>query len=83
MATAPIEKKVTAASAGTYLGSTALLATLTALQDDGGRLLEWMPNSLTPFVLALVPTCVSFVAGWKARHTPRSDAAARAPRLIP
>ncbi|WP_030024873.1 hypothetical protein [Streptomyces monomycini] len=83
MPNAPVEMKVSAASAGTYLGSTALLATLTALQDDGGRLLEWMPAGLTPFVLALVPTCVSFVAGWKAKHTPRSDSAARPPRLIP
>lgn len=54
MASAPVEKKVTAATAGTYVASTALLASLAAVQDNA-RLLEWMPDSLTPFVLALAP----------------------------
>ncbi|MBV7671364.1 holin [Streptomyces halstedii] len=68
---APVEKKVTAASAGAYLASTGLLASLAAVQDNA-RLVEWMPDGLAPFVLALVPAAVTFVGGWAARHTPRS-----------
>ncbi|WP_046495095.1 hypothetical protein [Streptomyces odonnellii] len=71
MAAAPVEKKVTAATAGTYLGSTGLLASLAALQDNA-RLLEWLPDALSPFVLALVPAAITFVAGYRARHTPRT-----------
>lgn len=70
---APVEKKVTAASAATYLASTGLLAILAAVQDNA-RLVGWLPDSLAPFVLALVPTAVTFVSGWAARHTPRGPA---------
>ncbi|MEU1008209.1 holin [Streptomyces sp. NPDC005890] len=68
---APVEKKVTAASVAAYLASTALLAVLAAVQNDA-RLVGWMPDALAPFVLALVPTAVTFVSGWAAKHTPRS-----------
>ncbi len=67
---APVEKKVTAASAGAYVGSTGLLAALVAVQDNA-RLVEWMPDGLTPFILALVPAAITFVGGWAARHTHR------------
>lgn len=67
---APVEKKVTAASVATYLGSTGLLAVLGTVQDNA-RLVEWMPDGLSPFVLALVPTAIAFVSGWRAKHTPR------------
>ncbi|MFF5759686.1 holin [Streptomyces longwoodensis] len=67
---APVEKKVTAATAGTYVASTALLAGLEAVQDHS-ELVGWMPPALAPFVLALVPAALSFVSGWAARHTPR------------
>jgi 4-hydroxy-L-threonine phosphate dehydrogenase PdxA len=66
MATAPVEKKVTAAAAAAYVGSTALLGGLTAVQDHH-ELVGWMPGGLTPFVLALVPA-------WMTRHTPRLTA---------
>ncbi|RPK69172.1 hypothetical protein EES44_07730 [Streptomyces sp. ADI96-15] len=69
---APVEKKVTAASVAAYLASTGLLAILTAAQGDA-RLVEWMPDGLAPFVLALIPTAVTFVGGWVAKHTPRRD----------
>lgn len=68
---APVEKKVTAATAAAYVGSTALLGELTAVQDHH-ELLTWMPGTITPFVLALVPTAITFVSGYLARHTPRS-----------
>jgi hypothetical protein len=67
---APVEKKVTAATAGTYVGSIGLLASLQAVQDNA-ELVGWMPSGLTPFVLALVPAAITFVSGWAARHSPR------------
>ncbi|MEU5834452.1 holin [Streptomyces diacarni] len=73
MAAVPVERKVTAASAAAYVGSAGLLGALAALQDHG-RLLEWMPDGLTPFVAALIPTAITAVSGWVAKHTPRDDA---------
>lgn len=77
MPTGPIEAKVKVATAATYLGTTALLADLTAIQDNPG-LIGWLPAWLAPFVLPLIPTAATFLAGYRARHTPRSDADARA-----
>lgn len=71
---APVEKKVTAATIAAYLGSTGLLAVLTAIQDNAG-LVGGLPDGLEPFVLALVPTAIAFVGGWAARHTPRGPVA--------
>ncbi|MFD4314972.1 holin [Streptomyces sp. NPDC058548] len=70
MANAPVEKKVTWASAAAYLGSTGVLAVLAGVQDNA-RLLDPLPDTLAPFVLALIPTTVTFVSGWAAKHTPR------------
>ncbi|MFE9296606.1 holin [Streptomyces niveus] len=67
----PVETKVKFATAAAYAGSTGLLAALTTVQDNG-RLLEWMPDGLTPFVLGLIPAAITAVAGWKAKHTPRT-----------
>ncbi|MET9516377.1 holin [Streptomyces sp. NPDC002994] len=67
---APVEKKVTAATVAAYLGSTGLLAILTAVQGDAG-LVAPLPDPTEPFVLALVPAAITFVAGWAARHTHR------------
>jgi hypothetical protein len=69
---APIEKKVKASSAVAYLASLAGLAILGAITDDPS-LISGMPDALEPFVLALVPAAGSWVAGWAAPHTPRSD----------
>ncbi|MEU2181222.1 holin [Streptomyces thermolilacinus] len=71
---APIEKKVTAASIAAYLASTGLLAVLTAIQDNAG-LVAGLPDGLEPFLLALVPTGLTFAGGWAAKHTPRGPAA--------
>ncbi|MCX4661512.1 holin [Streptomyces uncialis] len=70
---APVEKKVTATTTAAFLASTGLLAVLAAVQDDT-RLVGWMPDTVAPFVLALVPTAITFVSGWAARHTPRPGA---------
>ncbi|MCX4581984.1 hypothetical protein [Streptomyces sp. NBC_01481] len=63
---APVEKKVTAATAGTYVASTGLLGALAVVQDNA-RLLEWMPDSLTPFVLGRRP-CGDRVRHWLPRE---------------
>ncbi|MFJ1657146.1 holin [Streptomyces anthocyanicus] len=70
---APVEKKVSAATAGTYVGSTALLAGLEAVEGHA-ELVSWMPSALAPFVLALVPAAITFVSGWAAKHSPRTSA---------
>ncbi|HEX5566889.1 MAG TPA: holin [Streptomyces sp.] len=70
---APVEKKVTAATAATFVGSTALLGALEAVRDNA-ELVGWLPPALAPFVLALIPTAITFVSGWAARHTPRGPA---------
>jgi hypothetical protein len=67
-----IERKVTWATAAAYLTSSGLLGVLAAVQDNA-RILEPMPDSLSPLVLSLVPGLITFAAGWKARHTPRPD----------
>lgn len=67
---APVEKKVTWASVGAYLGSVGLLAVLTAVQGDAG-LVAPLPDPLEPFALGLVPAALTFAAGWKTKHTPR------------
>lgn len=69
----PVEKKVKWASVGAYLGSTGLLAILTAVQGDAG-LVDPLPDPVEPFVLALIPTAIAFAAGWKAKHTPKGPA---------
>lgn len=68
---APVEKKVTVASVAAYLGSVGLLAVLTAIQGDAG-LVAPLPDPTEPFVLALIPTALTFVGGWAAKHTPRA-----------
>ncbi|MFF5655185.1 holin [[Kitasatospora] papulosa] len=69
---ARIEKKVTAASAFTYLVSLAGLAVLGGVTDHPS-LVSWMPDLLEPFVLSLVPAASAAIAGWAAPHTPRPD----------
>lgn len=70
---ARVERKVTFATAAAYLTSTGLLGVLAAVQDNA-RLLSWLPDSLSPLVLALVPGLITFGAGWQAEHTPREAA---------
>lgn len=77
MPTGPVETKVKAATVATYLASTALLADLTAVQDQPG-LVSWLPPYVAPFLLSMIPTAITFVTGYRAKHTPRQDADARA-----
>lgn len=69
---APIETKVKAASVLAYLAGLAGLAVLGGVTDDPS-LISGMPDALEPFVLALIPAAGSWIAGWAAPHTPRSD----------
>lgn len=65
-----IETKVKASTAAAYIASTGVLASLSAVQDNA-RLLSFLPDSISPFVVALVPAAITFVSGWAAKHTPR------------
>jgi hypothetical protein len=67
-----VERKVQAATAAAYVASTGLLGALEAVRDNPG-VVAWMPDLVEPFVLALLPTAVTFVAAYRARHTPRDD----------
>ncbi|MEV6154903.1 hypothetical protein AB0L53_31640 [Nonomuraea sp. NPDC052129] len=68
----PVERKVTAAAAGSYLG---LLATLTVLQTVSADLdlIAWLPDWLESMAIPLLPGLITWVSGYKAKHTARPD----------
>jgi hypothetical protein len=66
----PVEAKVKWSTAMAYLGSSGLLGVLAAVQDNQ-RVLEPLPDSISPLVLSLVPGLFAFVAGYRTQHTPR------------
>jgi hypothetical protein len=70
--TVPVETKTKAATLFAYLGSVALLAVL-SLIDEHRELLSGLPDWATTLVGAALPTVVAFVASWRAKHTPRPD----------
>ena len=67
---AAVEVKVKAATVATYLVSVAGLAVVNAVESDAS-LLGPLPDALEPFLVALVPALGAFLAGYRARHTPR------------
>lgn len=69
MANAPVEAKVKAATTASFLVSLVLVV-LNAVQADSS-LLGPLPIWLQSIVVALVPTAITFLSGWAARHTPR------------
>ncbi|WP_030670739.1 hypothetical protein [Streptomyces rimosus] len=69
MATAPVEAKVKAATTSTFVASL-ILAVLNAVSADS-TLLDPLPGWLQAVIVALVPTAVTYLAAWQARHTPR------------
>lgn len=71
----PVEKKVTWASVGTYLGLVAVLAVVNAVNSDA-TLISGLPDWLETLLLPLIPAAVSFLSGYTAKHTPRTDAEA-------
>lgn len=66
---APVEKKVKAASAASF-GVGLAVALLNDIEADS-TLLGPLPGWLQAPLLALVPTGLVWLAGYKARHTPR------------
>ncbi|MFI6909634.1 hypothetical protein ACIBKY_50825 [Nonomuraea sp. NPDC050394] len=68
----PVERKVTAATAGSYLG---LLAGLTVLQAINADLdlIAFLPDWLETLAVPLVPGLITYVSGYKAKHTRRPD----------
>ncbi|MER6505926.1 hypothetical protein ABT158_03895 [Nonomuraea sp. NPDC001636] len=68
----PVERKVTAATAGSYLG---LLAVLTVLQTVNADLdlIAWLPDWLESLAIPLLPGLITYVSGYTTKHTPRPD----------
>ncbi|MDP9799335.1 hypothetical protein J2S43_007847 [Catenuloplanes nepalensis] len=69
--TAPIERKVAVAGIATYLGLAALLGVLHAIGD--ANLITALPDLAEVFAAPLLPTAITTVAAYLARHTPRPD----------
>lgn len=70
MANAPVEAKVKASTAATFVVSL-LVAVLNAVADS--TLLQPLPSWLQGPVIALAPAAVTFLSGWLAEHTPREQ----------
>lgn len=66
----PVETKVKASSAVTYLVGVAGLSIVNAVQGEP-VLISALADWLEPFVLALLPAAGAAIAGWSAPHTPR------------
>lgn len=71
MTRAPVEGKVKWASVAAYVGAAAGLAVVQALTDT--ELIAALPDPLEPFALALLPLATTYLAGYRAGHTPRPD----------
>ncbi|AIV35631.1 hypothetical protein [Streptomyces sp. CCM_MD2014] len=72
----PVEAKVKAGTALTYLAGVAGLSVVNAVQGDP-LLIGGLPDWLEPFVLSLLPAAGSAIGGWIAPHTPAPDADAQ------
>jgi hypothetical protein len=66
---APIERKVTAATAASLVVGI-VVAVLNAAVADAS-LLGPLPQWLQSLILAVAPPLLTFLGGWQARHTPR------------
>ena len=67
----PVESKVKASAAWSYLLALAGLAVVNGVSDT--TLLTDLPDTLEIFVAPLVPAAAAGIAGYLARHTPRPD----------
>jgi hypothetical protein len=68
-----IEAKVWASTAATFAVSL-VLAVLNAVQDDHA-LLGSTPAALQAVIIAVLPTAITFLGGYYAKHTPRGPSA--------
>lgn len=66
-----IETKVKASTAGTFLVSAAIAVLNQTAGDDA--LMGSLPGWAQTLALLAVPSAVTFLSGWKARHTARPD----------
>jgi hypothetical protein len=76
MANGPIEAKVKAATLAAFVVGL-VVSTLNQTQADS-QLLGSLPAWLQFVLTVAVPPVVTFLSGWKARHTPKTD-----PGLLP
>lgn len=70
-----VEKKVTWSTVGAFVGFSALIYVL-ELVASTPLLLTPLPDAVEPLALGFIPSVVTFLAGYRARHTPRPDLAA-------
>lgn len=78
----PIEWKVKVATIATYAGSLALLGALQAVSSDKdifGAIPAWLGVILTP----VIPTAITAVSAYVAKHTPRPDLEMPQPLQVP
>ncbi|WP_433444535.1 hypothetical protein [Nonomuraea sp. CA-141351] len=67
-----VERKVTASTAGSYLGLLAVLTVLQAINADLD-LIAFLPDWLESLTIPLLPGLITYVSGYKAKHTARPD----------
>ncbi|MEU4511795.1 hypothetical protein AB0G05_20065 [Nonomuraea wenchangensis] len=67
-----VERKVTASTAGSYLGLLAVLTVLQAVNADLD-LIAFLPDWLESLTIPLLPGLITYVSGYKAKHTARPD----------
>ncbi|TMR99501.1 holin [Nonomuraea basaltis] len=67
-----VERKVTASAAGSYLGLVAVLTVLQTVNADLD-LIAFLPDWLESLTIPLLPGLITWVSGYKAKHTPRPD----------
>ena len=73
----PIETKVKAATVGAFLLAAGGIEVITLLSETPG-LIGFLPDWIEPFVIAVLPALGAAAAGYRAKHTPRTDPAAQA-----
>ncbi|MEU7431098.1 holin [Streptomyces sioyaensis] len=69
MATAPVEKKVSAATLGSLTAAVAITVLNATVGDTA--LLGSAPPWLQDLATLIVPPLITFLSGYNARHTPR------------
>jgi len=67
-----VERKVKAATLAVYLVCVAGLSVVNLVQGDTTLITPLLPDWIEPFVLPLLPALGSLIAGYQAKHTPRS-----------
>ncbi len=67
-----IEKKVTYASLGTYIGTAVLLIVAEAVNKDA-TLISGLPDWAEALIVPVIPSLITFLTGYRTAHTPRPD----------